>query len=511
MSQRNDETDFPAIGDLIVRRAAESGARHYLEDARSERVLTYAGLLTATADFLERARLTEPTTVFVQVADPLSFAIAHLALVAGGHRSVPMDPALGLPDIQRLALLVDGPKALIADDGSRADAAGLRALAVPDVPVPDVPVPGVPVPDVPVADTTTSPPAPFRDGGSAMLFTSGSTGTPKGVELTADRLAFVGSAVAQHLALTADDRGYNSLPLFHINAEVVGLLATLTAGSTLVLDARFHRTGFWDLMAERDITWVNAVPAILAVLATEPIRPPAGLRLIRTASAPLPGPVADTFADIPLVVSYGMTEAASQITATPVDAPRPGTVGVPVGTEVQVRDGGRIVPDGTVGELWIRGRGVVRSYFAGAAADRFDADGWLRTGDLGSRDADGYVTLAGRVDDVINRGGEKVYPLEVEEALLTDAAVREVVVVGAPDDVLGSVPVAFVIPAESIRSDADDRALVDRLVAVAAERLPRSKRPRTITVVDDVPRAATGKVQRVRLRAAVADRAEGTE
>jgi acyl-CoA synthetase (AMP-forming)/AMP-acid ligase II len=153
-----------------------------------------------------------------------------------------------------------------------------------------------------------------------------------------------------------------------------------------------------------------------------------------------------------------------------------------------------------VGELWIRGAGVVSSYFAGAAADRFDADGWLRTGDLGSVDADGYVTLAGRVDDVINRGGEKVYPLEVEEALLEDQAVREVVVVGAPDDVLGSVPVAFVIPAEPVRSDEGDRTLVQRLTTLAEERLPRFKRPRTITVVDDVPRAPTGKVQRVRLR-----------
>ncbi|WP_022899373.1 class I adenylate-forming enzyme family protein [Humibacter albus] len=495
--ERIDETDFPTIGELIVRRAAENGQRHYLEDARSDRALTYADLLAGVTDFLRAAALGEPTTVFVQIADPLAFALAHLALVAAGHRSVPMDPALGVADIRRLAGLVDGPKALVADDPERAAEAGLRPLPVPD----------------PQREHRAEVDASslFRDGGSAMLFTSGSTGKPKGVELTADRLAFVGSAVGRHLRLTESDRGYNPLPLFHINAEVVGLLATLNAGATLVLDRRFHRTDFWPLMAQRRITWINAVPAILAVLATEPIVPPPGLRLIRTASAPLPGPVADAFIAIPLVVSYGMTEASSQITATPVDAPRAGTVGIPVGTEVQVRDGAGVVPDGTVAELWIRGRGVVRSYFAGAAADRFDTEGWLRTGDLGSRDADGYITLAGRVDDVINRGGEKVYPLEVEEALLTDPAVREVVVVGAPDEVLGSVPVAFVIPAESIRSAEDDDALVDRLRLVAEQRLPRFKRPRTITVVDDVPRAATGKVQRVRLRAAVAEPADGTE
>ena len=151
------------------------------------------------------------------------------------------------------------------------------------------------------------------------------------------------------------------------------------------------------------------------------------------------------------------------------------------------------------------------TYFGGAAADRFDEEGWLRTGDLGSLDDDGYVTLAGRVDDVINRGGEKVYPLEVEEVLLADPAVREVVVVGAPDDVLGSVPVAFVIPAEAAHSDEQDQTLVQRLTALAEDRLPRFKRPRTITVVDDVPRAATGKVQRVRLRSEIADAAANAE
>jgi oxalate---CoA ligase len=281
---------------------------------------------------------------------------------------------------------------------------------------------------------------------------------------------------------------------------VVGLLGTLTAGATLVLDERFHRTGFWSLMTERRITWINAVPAILAVLATGEIAPPAGLRFIRSASAPLPAPVADAYEGIPLVVSYGMTEASSQITATPLRGARAGTVGIPVGTQVQPRrDDGSAAPADEVGELWIRGDGVVSQYFAGAAADRFDGDGWLRTGDLGSVDADGFVTLTGRVDDVINRGGEKLYPLEIEEVLLAEAGVREAVVVGSPHDVLGAVPVAFVIPADPAEA-ADPAALVARLEALVEARLPRFKRPTSITVVEDLPRAATGKVQRVRLR-----------
>ncbi|MGN6200439.1 class I adenylate-forming enzyme family protein [Humibacter sp.] len=487
--ERTDGAGIPSIGRLLIDRAASDGDRVYLEDARSDRSLTFTQVACAASAFASRSGLDAHTTVFVREPDPLTFAVAHLGVIASGHRSVPLDPALAPADVARLAGLIasDGDEsAIVTADASFANAAGVRRIDPPQL-------------DGQLASGAGAA-SVFRDGGSAMLFTSGSTGTPKGVELRAEQLAFVGAAVAAHLGLTAEDRGYNPLPLFHINAEVVGLLSALVAGSTLVLDERFHRTGFWRLISDRRITWINAVPAILAVLATEAIEPPAGLRLIRTASAPLPGPVAEAFAGIPLVVSYGMTEASSQITATPVDAPRAGTVGVPVGTQVQVRVGAGLAEPGEVGELWIRGAGVVSSYFAGAAADRFDADGWLRTGDLGSVDADGYVTLAGRVDDVINRGGEKVYPLEVEEALLEDQAVREVVVVGAPDDVLGSVPVAFVIPAEPVRSDEGDRTLVQRLTTLAEERLPRFKRPRTITVVDDVPRAPTGKVQRVRLR-----------
>jgi acyl-CoA synthetase (AMP-forming)/AMP-acid ligase II len=499
ISERTDGASIPSIGSLLLDRASSHGEHSYLEDARSDRAITFGDTATAAAAFVLAGGLRAGTTGFLRERDPLTFAVAHLGLIASGHRSVPIDPASSAADIARLAALIDGETALVCTDDDLAAQAGVRRIDPPVLPV-----------DGGVARDVDAAPV-FRDGGSAMLFTSGSTGTPKGVELRADQLAFVGQAVATHLGLTEHDRGYNPLPLFHINAEVVGLLSTLSAGSALVLDERFHRTGFWPLMASRRITWINAVPAILAVLASEPIRPPEGLRLIRTASAPLPAPVAEAFADIPLVVSYGMTEASSQITATPVDAPRAGTVGVPVGTEVQVRPASGEAAPGDVGELWIRGAGVIDSYFGGAASDRFDADGWLRTGDLGSIDPDGYVTLAGRVDDVINRGGEKVYPLEVEEALLTDPAVREVVVVGAPHDVLGSVPVAFVIPVQSARSGADDEELVERLGRLAERLLPKFKRPTTITVVDDVPRAATGKVQRVRLRGLVAEAAANGE
>jgi len=468
---------------LIHRRAAAAPRSRYLEDARSDRSIDYASLAAAVsgwaAEFADRG--IEPGgSVIVDIADPLDFGLVHLSVVASGRRSVPVNPDLTTTELRRISDLVGGADLIVTDRDDRGDL------------------------DVAVLPAIT----PDREGGapggagSVLLFTSGSTGTPKGVELSERQLLFVARGIAEHNQLTAEDRGYNPLPLFHVNAEVVGLLSTLVAGATLVLDLRFHRTGFWELVTERRITWLNAVPAMLAVLARGgELAVPDTLRFVRSASAPLPDAVRASLGDVPMVVSYGMTEGASQITATPLDAPpRDGSVGVPVGSEIQARgEDGAVLPVGEVGAFWIRGPGIVTGYFEGRASERFDADGWLSTGDLGYIDAEGYVYLVGRSDDVINRGGEKVYPAEVEEVLLGDERVREAVVVGKPDPILHQVPVAFVIPSSELSPD-DALALVGELFERAERELPRFKRPIDITVVDDVPRAPTGKVQRSRVR-----------
>jgi acyl-CoA synthetase (AMP-forming)/AMP-acid ligase II len=336
------------------------------------------------------------------------------------------------------------------------------------------------------------------------LLTSGSTGTPKTVVLTEDQLLHAARCVADHHHLTGADRGFNPLPLFHINAEVVALLATLVAGGTLVLDRRFHRTGFWRLLAQHRITWVNAVPAILSILAKDhvPALPP-GLRFIRSASAPLPAAVRARVAEqtgVAVVESYGMTEAASQITATPLSGGHPlGSVGRPVGVELEVvdPDGRRCAPD-VVGRVRIRGKSVISAYSDGVAAERFDTAGWLDTGDLGRLDADGYLFLAGRCDDVINCGGELVHPGEVEEVLLGEAAVAEAAVAGCPHDVLGAVPVAWIRPIAALDGEQRDD-LVARLRLRCEEQLSRVKRPVEFRFVAGLPRTATGKVLRRQL------------
>jgi acyl-CoA synthetase (AMP-forming)/AMP-acid ligase II len=270
-----------------------------------------------------------------------------------------------------------------------------------------------------------------------------------------------------------------------------------------VVERRFRRTGFWRLLVERDVTWVNAAPAILTILARDAEEPVVGslLRFVRSASAPLPPQVRDLFVartGLPVVESYGMTEAASQITATALDEPhRPGSVGRPVDVELRVVDrAGRACPPGVVGRVRIRGAGVIRGYVGDAAADRFDPQGWLDTADLGSLDAEGHLFLTGRADDVVNRGGELVYPREVEEVLLGDPAVAEAVVVGRPHDVLGTVPVALVRVA-----DAEPADLVERLGERCVGELAPFKRPVEIRVVERFPVGPTGKVRRAAVRA----------
>ena len=289
----------------IEQAAACAGSATYLEDARGTGRLTYAGLHEAVLGWerrLDDAGLPPGTRIAVRLSGPLEYATALLAIIGAGRVAVPLDP--GAPD---------------------ADVARVLAVARP----------AVTVTDGTFGINSFDRAAPEVAGGGIFLCTSGTTGTPKGILLRDEQLAHVAASVVSHHRLTSADRGYCSLPLFHVNAEVVGLLATLCAGATLAVDRKFSRRGFWEMIAERRITWINAVPAIISILAMDPpaVRP-AGVRFVRSASAPLPRAALERFEGmlgIPVVETYGMTEAASMITANPVDGPRkPGSAGQPL-------------------------------------------------------------------------------------------------------------------------------------------------------------------------------------
>jgi oxalate---CoA ligase len=475
--------------------AARRGRAAYLADAIGAGTLTYAGLRCCTqawAERLDSARVPRGASVAVRMQDPRSYATVLVSILGAGRVAVPLDPGAPAAELNRV-LAVAGAKAAICDSADGLPA-GLTIFCPPEAPRA---FPGAPRAAVPRGTPATA---------GIFLCTSGTTGAPKGILLREEQLCHVAACVAAHHRLTPADRGYCCLPLFHVNAEVVGLLATLAAEACLVLDRKFSRRGFWALIEQQRITWINAVPAIITVLAMDPpgVRPPERLRFVRSASAPLPALALRRFEKafgVPVIETYGMTEAASMITANPLDGPRKaGSVGVPVGTEVRVcPPAGQRPGSGqaaVAGRVEIRGPGVIERYADGRTGGTIDPGGWLDTGDLGHFDEDGYLFLEGRSDDVINRGGEKIYPREIEDFLLAQPGVGSAVVVAARDAVLGERPVAYVVPAGACR-----RREMEELLREACEAaLPRPKRPAAFRLVRELPLGPTGKVVRHRLR-----------
>jgi len=469
----------------------------FVEGARSGRAVTFGALSGVVEDRRRRfARLgiRPGERVLVALPEPVDQALALVATVASGRVAVPGEATAPKVALRRLAELSGARLALLGE--------GEVCLDVPR---------GRGRGEVGLGGLDDFGEAELARGGLLMV-TSGTTGAPKGVLLDEAKLSHVASSIATHHRLVPGDRGLCPLPLHHVNAPVVAVLASLAGGATVVLDDRFHRSDFVDLVESTRATWVNAVPAIVAILAADERlatrRGPLGggrLRFVRSASAPLAASVLERFetvAEVGILETYGMTEAASMITANPLVGPRkPGSVGCPVGVELRVADEGhRPLPADVAGQVEIKGPGVIRRYAFGGGPEQFSPDGWLLTGDLGRLDGDGYLFLAGRRDDVINRGGENIAPREVEDVLLADERVASAVVVPRPDELLGEVPVAFVVPARW-GPPASRRVLAEQLSERCLGELARFKVPVEIMVAEALPTGPTGKVRRRALAA----------
>lgn len=482
--------------ELLLARADERRAAPYVLEARGSRTLSYEDLaadaVLAPACFAGWG-LAPGARVGLLLGDPLTFASWFVRGLAAGLWVAPLDPTVGVTAAHvKDRCRVLGLDAVLSDLEAPIDVEE-RWLRVDDVAA----GPGVAVDDSGATE------------GGVLLSSSGTTGAPKVMALAASQLLATATLVAGHNRLGVEDRGFNPLPLWHVNAEVVGLLATLVAGSSLVLDERFHRTGFWKIVDDFEVTWINAVPAIIARLAAlhGDEAPSSRVRFIRSASAPLSPALFAAFeaaTGIPIIQSYGMTEAASQICVNPLEGVRKaGSVGVAVGVEVRVvaADSGRVVAPGVVGHIEIKGPTVIRSYESPVYDDRFDEEGWLRTGDLGYFDEERYLFIVGRNDDVINRGGEKIYPLEIENVLAGVRGVSAVAVVGEPDEVFGQVPVAYVQPVDSaVLAPSSARELVARIRDSVLENFTKAYRPTRVRLVERFPAHATGKIRKGLLR-----------
>lgn len=473
--------------------------------------LTYGALRELTARVREQLNawgLGQGDRIALVLPNGPEMAAAFLA-VASAATTAPLNPAYRadelafyLDDLQARALVV-----LEGAEGPAREVARARNLPVIELkPTSDGPAGHFSLrSELPSTLTARRPGAPHADDVALVLHTSGTTARPKLVPLTHANLSASARNIATRLGLGAGDACLNIMPLFHIHGLVAAVLSSLGAGGRVVCTPGFSALRFFAWFEEVRPTWYTAVPTMHQALAERARRNAPSLeghrlRFIRSSSASLPPQVMEELErvfGVPVIESYGMTEAAHQMASNPLPpSPRySGSVGLAAGPEVAIMDGaGALLPSGEIGEVVIRGPNVMSGYVNNPEANaRAFTHGWFRTGDQGTLDAQGYLRLTGRLKELINRGGEKVSPLEVDTVLLDHPAVLQAVTFALPHPKLGEDVAAAVVLREG--QAATERELRD----FVASRVADFKVPRRVVLLTELPKGPTGKVQRIGL------------
>ena len=494
------------IQGLIAAQAAARPEAEYARDIAGTQAITFGQLESdarSVAAWLRSLGSAPGDVVSVVMPNGLFTLRLLLGAMAGGWCVNPVN-LLAQPEQMRYVLAHSDCRVIFTSPDREADLRAIAASLGREVAVvvaaPDAI--GIPMPPGPAL------PAPRADAPALLMYTSGTTGQPKGVMLTQASLAANAHAISVEHALTAADRVLAVLPLYHINAFVVTMLAPLAHGGSLVMPPRFSAARLWTQALESRCTWLNVVPTMVSYL-LEGHDPPAGLaaqiRFCRSASAALPPEHLSAFErrfGIGIVETMGLTETAAPAFSNPMDPAlrKLGAVGSPSGCQARVLDADlNPVADGETGEIVIRGPNVMAGYYKNEEATRgsFTPDGWLRTGDLGHRDADGYFFITGRIKELIIKGGENIAPREIDEVLLRHPAVLEAAAVGVPDKHYGQEILACIVLRDAPgRSEAELRA---DLLSFCEQHLGRYKTPKIFRFVPELPRGPSGKVQRLKL------------
>ena len=490
----------PASGNDIAVIAPDVGVWTYDElDAEVGRL----------ADILAANGVQPGVAVSIMLANSYEFVATFLAVTRAGAIAAPFNPAYTTDEFafymedvgSRVAILPNGPHA------AREAAAKLGVKTVEaQLNVSD----GKPrialYSNGSELTSMIDAPSPSDSDVALFLHTSGTTSRPKGVPLRHLNLMKSVDNIKNTYALTPDDTTLIVMPLFHVHGLIGACLSTLNSGGTVVVPPRFSASAFWKQQADTASTWYSAVPTIHQILlarAEDDDAPHESFRFIRSCSAALAPAVFDSLEarfGAPVLEAYGMTEASHQMSSSPLPPGDrfPGTVGKATGVEVAImadENTGEMATAGERGEVVIKGENVMWGYHNNdeANADAF-VNGWFRTGDQGMLGDDGYLTLTGRLKELINRGGEKISPLEVDAVLLEHPAVAEAVCFAAPDEKYGEcVQAAVVLAGECEQEDIQD---------FCRERLADFKVPDIVHIIDELPRSATGKIQRRNVAAA---------
>jgi long-chain acyl-CoA synthetase len=456
--------------------------------------LDFARRTDAAAAQFEELGVRHGDVVATFLPNRVELLVTIMAAWRLGAVATPVNP--GFTETEARYQLEDADARLIVGDTPGTAADGRTQLRVDELrtePSPDWRAPASPAP----ADI------------ALLIYTSGSTGRPKGVQQTHANVAAMGVSLVEHMGFTADDHALLILPLFHANAIYASFLPMMIAGGQLSITGAFSVRRFFTDVARLRPTYFSGVPTIYSLLVTSPDlstadtssldfaicgAAPASLEILDAAQSAL---------GVPLIEGYGLTEGACVTACNPRHGTRkPGTVGVALpGQEIAVLDeDGSPLPVGARGEVAVRGPNIMHGYLnrPDATAETV-VDGWLRTGDIGALDADGYLTLVDRKKDMIIRGGENVYPKEIEAAMTTHGGVLECAVVGEPDPLLGEIPVAFVV------GYPDAELTTDELADHLRPQLTKIKQPHAIHIVGELPRNPVGKIDKPALRARLGD------
>lgn len=495
----------------IVSHAAHGAETAPAIEAPDRRALTQGGLRGLVAETVARLNalgIGREDRVAIVLPNGPEMAAGFLAIAAGAA-TAPLNPAYRSEEFD-FYLSDIGPKALVVAAGEAGPAVAaaerlgiaiLRLVSQPNTPAGTFVLEGKP-------SRAAASGGVARDGDLALLLhTSGTTSRPKLVPLTHANLAASASHIGATLSLAPADRCLNIMPLFHIHGLVAAVTSSIAAGGSVYCTPGFNALKFFHWLSDARPTWYTAVPTMhQAILARAPRNAEAlaqaPLRFIRSSSASLPAQVMtemEAAFGCPVIESYGMTEAAHQMTSNqlPPGLRKAGSVGCAAGPELAIMSPeGHLLGPGGGGEIVIRGPNVTHGYINNPAAnEQAFAFGWFHTGDQGFTDEDGYVRVTGRLKEIINRGGEKISPLEVDGILMDHPAIAQAVTFAMPHDRLGEEVAAAVVLREGKSATEGD------IRGFAAARLADFKVPRRVVILDEIPKGATGKLQRIGLAA----------
>ena len=488
--------DHPSNKDSII----IPGAEAITYGGFSDEVERIAGLLAGNG--LERGK-----AVSIVLGNGLEFMVTFLAVARAGAIAAPLNSAYTVDEFKFFMEDADAQLVIVSEDSDAAiQAAG-------DLGIPVATISGNRIGQLTLSKNGTvlsqnidvAPPTP--EDIALFLHTSGTTSRPKGVPLTHGNLMASLSNIVGTYDLNGDDIALVVMPLFHVHGLIGVSLSSLKSGGTIVIPPRFSASTFWKDQRDTRSTWYSAVPTIHQILlmrADDDKAPDKSFRFIRSCSAALAPTV---FNDLearfgaPVLEAYGMTEASHQMSSNllPPGSRNPGTVGIGTGVEIGIMDDrGILATTGDRGEVVIKGPNVTHGYHNNpeANAEAF-TKGWFRTGDQGELSGDGVLTLTGRLKELINRGGEKISPLEIDAALIKHPSISEAVCFGVPDEKYGEIVQAAVV----LSSDSNEGAIK----AFCEQQLAGFKIPERVYIVSELPRTATGKIQRRHVAAKFAE------